>query len=99
MGRIENPIDKSLSKDKDRKTVTEKMYHLKISIPSFRQIQTVRTDKEKALKENQGGEHGNNASSSSSVSKGHFVYNIEVGFLGERSQDVQEQRMARFSFN
>merc|ERR1712029_155372 len=56
-------------------------------------------DKEKALKENQGVEHGNNASSSSSsVSKGHFVYNIEVGFLGERSQDVQEQRMARFYF-
>ena len=75
------------------------MYHLKISIPSFRQIQTVRSDKEKALKENQGGEHGNNASSSSSsASKGHFVYNIEVGFLGERSQDVQEQRMARFYF-
>ena len=72
------------------------MYHLKISIPSFRQIQSVRSDKEKASRENHSGEHGNNAAGSS-ASKGHFVYNIEVGFLGERSQDVQE-RMARFYF-
>jgi len=72
------------------------MYHLKISIPSFRQIQSVRSDKEKTSRENHSGEHGNNASGSS-ASKGHFVYNIEVGFLGERSQDVQE-RMARFYF-
>ena len=68
------------------------MYHLKISIPSFRQIQTGRSDKDKSLKEN---DHGN--ATAGTTTKGHFVYNIEVGFLGERSQDVQE-RMARFYF-
>ena len=62
------------------------MFHLKIGIPSFRQVQS-RSEKDLVL--------GNGADNN--PNRGHFVYNIEVGFLGEKSQDVQE-RMARFYF-
>ena len=58
------------------------MFHLKIGIPSFRQVQS---RSEKYL--SNGADNNPN--------RGHFVYNIEVGFLGEKTPDVQE-RMARF---
>lgn len=61
------------------------MYHLKISIPSFRQIlpPTTRTD--------------NEPNQAALANRGHYVYSIEVGFLGEYGQGLERQeRMARF---
>lgn len=62
------------------------MYHLKISIPSFRQV-SLSAPSKPLVEVDQGHVH-----------KGHYVYNIEVGFLGEYGQSSMErqERMARF---
>ena len=63
------------------------MYHLKISIPVFRQVSVSKPDKLE----------GTEQTSSTTSTKGHFVYTIEVGFLGEYGQSIERQeRMASF---
>ena len=63
------------------------MYHLKISIPVFRQVSVSKPDRVE----------GTDQTSSTTSTKGHFVYTIEVGFLGEYGQSIERQeRMASF---
>merc|ERR1712241_885985 len=63
------------------------MYHLKISIPVFRQVSVSKPDKLE----------GTEQTSSTTSTKGHFVYTIEVGFLGEYGQGIERpERMASF---
>jgi hypothetical protein len=70
------------------------MFHLKISIPSYRQV-FVSTMNKSAEANN-----SPQAGGSSSSAKSHFVYHIEVGFLGEYGNDLEvperQQRGARF---
>ena len=63
------------------------MYHLKISMPGFRQVSVNKPDKVE----------GSEQVTTTSSAKGHFVYTIEVGFLGEYGQSIERQeRMASF---
>ena len=63
------------------------MYHLKISMPGFRQVSVNKPDKVEASEQ----------VTTTSSAKGHFVYTIEVGFLGEYGQSIERQeRMASF---
>lgn len=63
------------------------MYHLKISIPSFRQIPPPASSSKADSDQNQ----------AALANRGHYVYSIEVGFLGEYGQGLERQeRMARF---
>jgi len=63
------------------------MYHLKISMPGFRQVSVNKPDKVE----------GSEQVTTTSSAKGHFVYTVEVGFLGEYGQSIERQeRMASF---
>ena len=77
------------------------MYHLKISIPSFRQV--VSSTSSKSVENRNAAEASRNQNDLQPLAngasvKGHFVYNIEVGFLGEYGQQSLErsERIARF---
>ncbi len=68
------------------------MFSLKISIPSFRQVGINLTSKSTERNETLSASESNNG-----INKGHFVYAIEVGFLGEYGQNLERQeRCAKF---
>ena len=60
-----------------------KMYHLKISIPNYKQVSASSPGKQEVV--------------TNGSAKTHFVYQIEVGFLGEfgRSLDQYDERLSR----
>lgn len=59
------------------------MYHLKISIPNYKQVSASTPGKQEVV--------------TNGSAKTHFVYQIEVGFLGEfgRSLDQYDERLSR----